>query len=318
MSCRITTDPEEAAAVIRAGGVVALPTETVYGLGGDATNPRAVARIFSAKGRPAFDPLIVHLAESADLPRVARDVPARALQLGERFWPGPLTLVLPKQPTVADLVTSGLPTVGVRVPRHPLMHAVLKSSGVPIAAPSANRFGCLSPTRAEHVLEQLGDAIDLILDGGLCTVGVESTIVQVAATGAATVLRPGGLAVEDLATIVDSIDIATGSTDRPTAPGMLASHYAPRTPLVLLATASEPPRGTRWGWLGPAGSEPRGFVCVEPLPADAQWTLAAAELFAALHRLDHAGLEQIVAAPFPEVGLGRAINDRLRRAASTS
>ncbi len=315
MSCQITTDPAIAAEVIRRGGLVALPTETVYGLGANAWDGEAVARIFAAKERPAFDPLIVHLPDIGAINQVATSIPAKALRLAEAFWPGPLTLVLPKQPAVSDLVTSGLPTVGVRVPRHPLMRAVLELAGVPIAAPSANRFGRLSPTTAEHVRDQLGDRIDLILDGGPCPVGVESTIVFIDGD-AATVLRPGGLSNEAIAEIIGPVDIATGSSDRPAAPGMLASHYAPHTPIEIVNTPPAVRRGVRWGLLQFTPNNADGYAVIETLSVHGRLEEAAANFFAALHRLDHAGLDHIIATPFPEHGLGRALNDRLRRAAT--
>lgn len=302
-----------AADVIRRGGLVALPTETVYGLGANAWDGEAVARIFAAKERPAFDPLIVHLPGIAALNQVATSISPRAHQLADAFWPGPLTLVLPKQPKVSDLVTSGLPTVGVRVPAHPLMQSVLKLAGVPIAAPSANRFGRLSPTTAGHVREQLGDRIDLILDGGPCPVGVESTIVFVDGD-TTTILRPGGLAVEAIAGIAGPVEIATGSSDRPAAPGMLASHYAPRTPIDIVTTPPVVPSGAKWGLLQFVSGEAVGYAAVETLSVSGRLEEAAANFFAALHRLDRAGLDRILATPFPENGLGRALNDRLRRA----
>jgi L-threonylcarbamoyladenylate synthase len=318
MTCRITTDAAEAADVLRAGGLVALPTETVYGLGADANNSTAVARVFDAKQRPAFDPLIVHLSSLSQWMTVATDLPPQAALLAERFWPGPLTLVLPKQPHISDLVTAGLPTVAVRVPRHPLMHAVLEQARCPIAAPSANRFGRLSPTRPEHVRDQLGDAIDLILDGGPCPVGVESTIVRPDADGA-TILRLGGLPLEEIETIAGPVRMAsTESPTAPEAPGMLPQHYAPQTPVELAAVASTPPAEVRWGLLTLSPIEMSGYEAVEVLSVEGDLVEAAAQFFAALHRLDSLGLDRIVAVPLPEQGLGRAMNDRLRRAAATT
>jgi L-threonylcarbamoyladenylate synthase len=328
MSCRTTLDPAEAADVLRAGGLVALPTETVYGLGANALDAKAVARIFAAKRRPAFDPLIVHLATLDDWPRVASAMPPRALALARAFWPGPLTLVLPKQPAIPDIVTSGLATVGVRVPNHPLMRAVLERAGCPVAAPSANRFGRLSPTRAEHVVEQLGDDIDLVLDGGPCAVGVESTIVRPDADGV-SVLRLGGLPVEEIEAVAGPVRVAAHeSPTAPEAPGMLPQHYAPRTPIALVAARDlpRPPAGARGGLLAPdrsTATAPGGAAAphdawraVEYLSDDGDLVTAAARLFDALHRLDALGLERIVAVACPDRGLGRAINDRLRRAAA--
>ena len=322
MPCPVTTDVARAAAVLRAGGLVALPTETVYGLGANALDPRAVARIFAAKRRPAFDPLIVHVATLDDWSRVASAMPPQALALARRFWPGPLTLVLPKLPAIPDIVTSGLPTVGVRVPDHALMRAVLERAGCPVAAPSANRFGRLSPTRAAHVVEQLGDDIDLVLDGGPCAVGVESTIVRPDADGV-TVLRLGGLPVEQIEAVAGPVRIAAHeSPTAPEAPGMLPQHYAPRTPITLVATGAvpAPPPDACWGLLAlradaasPAGG---AWAAAEYLTDDGDLVTAASRLFDALHRLDALGLERIVAVAFPDEGLGRAINDRLRRAAA--
>jgi L-threonylcarbamoyladenylate synthase len=318
MPCPVTTDVDRAADVLRRGGLVALPTETVYGLGANALDATAVARIFAAKRRPAFDPLIVHVAALEEWMRVARAMPPPALALARQFWPGPLTLVLPKQDAIPDLVTAGLPTVGVRVPRHPLMRAVLERAGCPIAAPSANRFGRLSPTSAEHVVAQLGDDIDLVLDGGPCAVGVESTIVRPDADGV-TVLRLGGLSVEDIASAAGAVRIATHeSPTAPEAPGMLPQHYAPATPITLVDARDvpRPTAGVRWGVLARtrADAPVDGFAAAEYLTEDGDLVTAAARLFAALHRLDACGLERIVAVAFPDEGLGRAINDRLRRA----
>lgn len=317
MSAPMTRDPAVAAACLVAGGLVALPTETVYGLGGNALDPRAVARIFEAKQRPFFDPLIVHLADRSWLQRVAQNVSPLALRLAEKFWPGPLTLVLPRTSAVPDLVTSGLDTVGVRVPDHPLTREVLRLADCPIAAPSANPFGRLSPTTAQHVAEQLGDRIDLILDGGPCRVGVESTIVRVEGDSL-ILLRPGGLPIEDLAPFASRIDRPmTVEEQLPTAPGMLPQHYAPRTP-VRLWTAGEPwPEGQRVGQLLLSGTaDPRAAAC-EVLSASGDLVEAAAGFFESLHRLDACGLDMILATPFPERGLGVALNDRLTRAAAS-
>lgn len=336
--CPAGSEVERAAEIIRRGGLVALPTETVYGLGGDALNPLAVARIFEAKRRPHFDPLIVHIPDLSWLPRiVARSVPGLDA-LAAKFWPGPLTLVLPKTAAVPDLVTSGLSTVAVRIPSHPLALALLRAADTPIAAPSANLFGSISPTTAEHVREQLGDRIDDILDGGSCAVGVESTVLQLpdAADPEAplqpTLLRPGGLPVEDLEALLGPVVVAAKSQlDEAAAPspGMLARHYAPRTPLRICD-----PDNLMWG---PPPSPADAIECGRPLlfgllslrpilnPAFSRCEVlsetgdlreAAAGFFAALRRLDEAGLDLIVATPFPETGLGRALNDRLKRAAA--
>ncbi len=321
------------AAQLRAGGLVVFPTETVYGLGANALDARAVARVFAAKERPAFDPLIVHLAdaswvgacaepEDTDDPRVAR--------LAARFWPGPLTMVLRKRSVIPGIVTAGLATVGLRVPDHPVARALIRAAGIPVAAPSANRFGGLSPTRAAHVMAELGSRVDLVLDGGPCRVGVESTVVLLAA-GRAVLLRPGGLAVEEIEAEIGPLEVpeegAPGTAEL--APGRGGAHYAPRAPLALAdprdpasagAFAVRP--GERVGLLtasdaGRAAAESIGgpFVAVEVLDPDGDVVGAAARLFEALHALDAADLSRIVAEPVRDSGLGRAVMDRLRRAA---
>jgi L-threonylcarbamoyladenylate synthase len=310
----------EAAGILRRGGLVAFPTETVYGLGANALDAAAVGRIFAAKGRPTFDPLIVHLADQTWLARVVRAIPEAAATLAARFWPGPLTLVLPKAPVVPDLVTAGLDTVGVRVPDHSAARALLEAADTPIAAPSANLFGHVSPTTAAHVVEQLGDRVDAVLDGGPCRVGVESTIVSFA-SGAAVVLRPGGVTREDLAVTLGrpvALVRERAPEDTPlVAPGQLERHYATRTPLRLLSgRATGPGSLARVGLLAFAGTEALGFAAVEVLAPDGQPATAAANLFAALRRLDARGLDLLLAEPCSEDGLGSAIMDRLRRCAA--
>jgi len=235
MSDPPSTEIDRAAEVLRRGGLVAFPTETVYGLGADATNAEAVARLFAAKDRPRFDPVIVHLAAPEDLEPLVTAIPPVARTLIERFWPGPLTLVLPKTESVPDIVTAGRPTVAVRMPDHALALSLIAAAGRPIAAPSANRFGRLSPTRAEHVAEQLGDRVELILDDGPCQVGIESTVLDLAGPGP-RLLRPGATTLEALNEIIGPVDVHPGTAqDEPLAsPGMLPRHYAPRTPLELV------------------------------------------------------------------------------------
>lgn len=330
--CPVGNDVPRAAEIIRRGGLVALPTETVYGLGGDALNPLAVARIFEAKRRPHFDPLIVHIPEAAWLPRiVARSVPGLEA-LAARFWPGPLTLVLPKTAAVPDLVTSGLSTVAVRIPSHPLALALLRAADTPIAAPSANLFGSISPTTAEHVREQLGDRIDYILDGGPCAVGVESTVLQLPdpldpeSPPRPLLLRPGGLPIEELESVLGPVAVAAQSQLDQAAtpsPGMLARHYAPRTPLRILPSghilrnkSNTYDDSARFGLLSFNEWPDGGYARAEVLSPSGDLREAAAGFFAALRRLDEAGLECIHATPFPETGLGRALNDRLKRAAA--
>jgi L-threonylcarbamoyladenylate synthase len=297
----------QAVALIAAGEVVAVPTETVYGLAGDAACPQAVARIYAAKGRPAFNPLIVHVADLAMAQRYARFEPL-ALRLAEAFWPGPLTLVLPlaRGARVASLVTAGLATIALRVPAHPAMQAVVRALGRGVAAPSANASGRLSPTRAEHVEQSLGGRIPLILDAGPCPAGLESSIVAVA-DGAARLLRPGAVALEDIEAVVGT-PVATAATgDTIAAPGMLLSHYAPRQPLRLDAETAGP-HEFHIGF----GSIPGDLS----LSAQGDLAEAAARLFDLLHIADASGLGAIAVAPIPRHGLGAAINDRLRRAAS--
>lgn len=320
MQTTIGTDLTRASKLIRDGRLVAFPTETVYGLGANALNPEAVARIFEAKGRPHFDPLIVHVPDLAGLESLTSDFPSTARELAAKFWPGPLTMVLPKTSRVPDLVTSGLPTVAVRIPVHPLAQALLKQAGVPIAAPSANRFGRLSPTRAEHVLEQLGDRVDYILDGGPCEVGVESTVVDVTCHPP-KLLRPGGVTLEALQDILGNIEIQETAADgeTPTAPGMLTKHYAPETRVVIIETLEDlqlPRSECALLSFGPL-SQTEGFPAVEVLSHKSDLREAATGFFAGLRRLDAANARQIVAIRFPNEGLGRALNDRLQRAAKT-
>lgn len=304
----------EAAAVLRAGGLVAFPTETVYGLGANALDAEAAARIFAAKARPSFDPLISHLADAADLPGLVGPVPPAVAALAERFWPGPLTLIVDRPAAIPPIVTSGLDTMAVRVPDEPSARALIAAAGVPVAAPSANRFGQLSPTRAEHVVAGLGDAVEVVLDGGPTRCGIESTIVD--ARGARpVVLRLGALPVEALIEAVGPVEVRQGSSGQPVAPGTLAAHYAPRTPLRLGPADGD---GGRRGFLAFRARPVAGdWAAVEVLSPEGDLTVAAARLFDALHRLDAAGVTEIVAEPVPEVGVGRAINDRLRRAAAT-
>jgi L-threonylcarbamoyladenylate synthase len=308
-----------AATALRAGEVVAFPTETVYGLGADALNERAVARVFAIKNRPQFDPLIVHLPNREAAPQYATAIDRRATALMERFWPGPLTLVLRKRPIIPDLVTAGLDTVALRVPAHPVALALLRAVEKPIAAPSANPFGYVSPTTAEHVQNMLGDAIRIILDGGPCTVGVESTVCTLTEEPA-VILRPGGVPVEEIEAVIGPVAIASPSQADARSPGTLPRHYAPHVPLVLLAPGAEIPRPRRGERVGLLTFTPRpdvqGYAVVEVLSKHGSLLEAAANLFATLRRLDSLRLEQVVVESVPESGLGRAIMDRLRRAAA--
>ncbi|MGE3303805.1 MAG: L-threonylcarbamoyladenylate synthase, partial [Hyphomonadaceae bacterium] len=290
----------EAAEIIRRGGLVAIPTETVYGLAADAANPRAIARLYAAKGRPAFNPLIAHLSEY-DHPMRHAALPGPARELIARFWPGPLTIVAPfnSSSPVCDLARAGLDTIALRTPRHPAAQGLLALLDTPLAAPSANRSGAVSPTEAAHVAADLGEAVDLILDGGACPIGVESTIVGFAANGAARLLRPGGVPLEALEALFGPLPRAqTG--DAVAAPGMLARHYAPRARLRLNAAAPE--GGEAYLAFGPQA--PAGAL---NLSASGDLEEAAANLYAYLRRLDAAGVAAIAAAPIPETGLGGAI-----------
>lgn len=309
-----------AAHCLQTGGLVALPTETVYGLGADALNPRAVVRIFEVKQRPLFDPLIVHVADLEAVRALVTSLPPAAIKLARRFWPGPLTLVLPRQEIVPDLVTAGLPTVAIRVPAHPVAQELLRAAGCPIAAPSANLFGRISPTTAEHVREQLGSLVDIILDGGPCRVGVESTVLSLMEP-TPVLLRHGGVPLEDLEAVIGPIAhpaISAESGPQP-APGMLTQHYAPRTPLRLIQHWSQIAADPTAGILAFESFERvREFGRVEILSPTGDLAEAATNLFAAMRRLDAAGLRTILAERAPETGLGRAINDRLQRAAYTT
>jgi L-threonylcarbamoyladenylate synthase len=305
-----------AAAIIRQGGIVAFPTETVYGLGADAFNPLAVARIFEVKRRPYFDPLIIHVAHPADLEKLVKKIPSNAKKLTKRFWPGPLTIVLPKKEEIPDIVTAGLPTVAIRMPKHQMALSLIEQADSPMAAPSANPFGYLSPTTAEHVREQLGDQIDFILDGGPCEVGVESTIVSFSERKP-RLLRLGGVELEEIESIIGKVEVIPIEEGRPSAPGMLPRHYAPRTPIMLdwCEKDLDSYKDKMIGLL--AFQEPKNslkFHHVEVLSKNGDFREAAANLFAAIRRLDNLNLDLILAETVPEVGLGRAIMDRLRRA----
>lgn len=294
--------------LLRDGRLVAFPTETVYGLGGDATNDRAVAAIFEAKGRPSFNPLIVHVADAADIEALVV-VDERTRAVIARFWPGPLTLVLPraKDSPVSLLASAGLDTIAVRMPDHPVARALIRAAGRPIAAPSANRSGAVSPTLAEHVAESLGARVGLILDGGPCRVGVESTVLDLSGEHPA-LLRPGGVPVEALEQALGTTLIRpTDHADAPKSPGMLASHYAPSVAVRLNATHAL--SGEALLALGDAP----GTLNLSP---SGDLEEAAANLFAMLRALDRPEFTGIAIMPIPEHGLGLAINDRLRRAAA--
>ena len=302
-----------AAEHLREGRLVAFPTETVYGLGGDATNSRAVAAIFEAKGRPQFNPLIVHVAGIANAKTQAEFTPL-GIRLAEAFWPGPLTLVLRRRADsdLCDLVSAGLETVAIRVPDHPIAQALLKAAGRPLAAPSANRSGRVSPTQAEHVQTDLGERVGIILDGGPTAHGLESTIID--ATGEAPVLlRTGAVPAETIEAVLDQkISRAVEAGAKPKSPGQLASHYAPEAKVRLGAIDLQ--KGEALLAFGPDVPETVGPVI--NLSPTGDLIEAAANLFAALRALDNTGVDRIAVMPIPEQGLGEAINDRLRRAAA--
>ncbi|RDD60694.1 L-threonylcarbamoyladenylate synthase [Ferruginivarius sediminum] len=312
---RPASDPatiDAAARILRDGGLVAFPTETVYGLGADATNAQAVARIFEAKGRPSFNPLIVHLADVAEAESLVH-LDARAREVAARFWPGPLTLVLPRRADcpVSLLASAGLDTLALRVPGHPVAHALLQAAGRPIAAPSANASGRISPTTARHVATSLGSRVDMIVDGGACPVGIESTVIDLSAEPP-ILLRPGGLPREELEAILGPLAEKGDAAGPAGSPGRLASHYAPGCPLRLNATRAEPDEGL----LAFGPDVPAGAAVTCNLSPSGDLREAAARLFACLHELDRPELTAIAAMPIPEEGLGAAINDRLRRAAA--
>ena len=303
--------------LLRQGQIVGLPTETVYGLAGDGLNPIALALIFEVKQRPLFDPLILHFADAASAFALAEQVPIAARELAERFWPGPLTLVLRKVAKVPDLATSGLPNVALRVPAHPVAQALLRAFGGPLAAPSANRFVRISPTDAQAVRTELGEAVPLILDGGPCAVGLESTVLLLSEPQP-VLLRAGGIAVEEIEAMLGPVQRAAPVDERPQAPGQLKHHYAPRKPLRLVRNVAEIPSQPDIGWLA-LGSQTASvpFVgVVQNLSPAGDLREAAANFFRALRALDDDPRVGILyATAFPARGLGLAINERLERAA---
>jgi L-threonylcarbamoyladenylate synthase len=313
----IGTDIQKAKELLRKGDLVAIPTETVYGLAADATNAMAAAKIFAAKDRPEFDPLIVHVPDLETAQKYVSEIPAKAVTLANLFWPGPLTLILKKNMIIPDIVTSGMDTVGIRCPDHGLTRQLLKELPFPLAAPSANPFGYVSPTRAEHVDEQLGNKIEYILDGGPCRVGIESTIVGFE-NQKPVIYRLGGLSLEKIEHTIGKFDLQPYSTSNPKAPGQLKSHYAPGHKLILGNIDELLPAypSKRLGILS--------FKNVYGLPHEivlspsGSLDEAAKNLFAALRQFDTFAIDMIIAELVPDEGLGRAINDRLRRAAAAS
>jgi L-threonylcarbamoyladenylate synthase len=305
----------EAGIAIQNGNLVAFPTETVYGLGADGLNPSAVAKIFEAKERPKFDPLILHISTFTDIKRLCLNVNEKAKKLIKEFWPGPLTVIMEKSSHVPDIVTSGLQTVAMRMQSHPAAQALINAAGTPIAAPSANLFGQLSSTTVEHVVEQLKNRIDIILHGGeVCSLGVESTVISFVEKEP-MLLRHGALPIEEIENIIGKVKILKLNHQTPQSPGQLLSHYSPRTRLRILKKDIEPEVNNKKGFL--AFTPPKeilSFEAVEVLTQTGDLREAATNLFSCLHRLDKAGLDIIYAEQVPEINIGNAIMDRLYKA----
>jgi len=300
---------------LKRNGIVAIPTETVYGLAGNALSETAVAKIFAAKERPFFDPLIVHIAEFDELENLAAEIPKNAKLLAEKFWPGPLTLVLPKKEKVPDLTTGGLSTVAVRMPKKQITRELIKLAGFPLAAPSANMFQHLSPTSAEHVAEQLSGRIDGIVDGGACEIGIESTVVGFE-NEIPVIYRPGAVTEEMIAVTnyqLSTINYQLDTSVANASPGMLKKHYSPNTSLCLELPSEVPPNSGLLAF-GKLPVNASCFAKILNLSENANPTEAAANLYGMLHELDSCGLDRIFAVLLPEMGLGNAINDRLLKA----
>lgn len=302
-----------AADIIKDGGLVAFPTETVYGLGADGLNPIAVAKIFEVKKRPIFNPLILHIADKKDLKKFTGVKSQKIEKLINKFWPGPLTLVLPKTEIVPDIVTSGNTTVAIRFPDHPVAIKLIKASNTPIAAPSANKFGHLSPTEAKHVEKYLGDKVDMILDGGKCSVGLESTILQFHEEEF-YLLRPGGLSKEEIEKVIGKIKSGRIGTSKPNSPGQLPYHYSPQTTLMFLDKKLLDKNKKIGALFFKENRTDYPFVKVLCLSSKGDLREAAANLFSFLHELEKENLDLILVEPVEEKGLGRAIMDRLKKA----
>jgi L-threonylcarbamoyladenylate synthase len=302
----------EAAKIIREGGLVAFPTETVYGLGANALNPDAVAKIFIEKERPSFDPLIVHINSTDYLPLLCKSPDEHLYKIAEAFWPGPLTIVVPKSEIVPDIVTSGLPTVAIRMPANAIALKLIEAAGCPIAAPSANKFGRLSPTSARHVMKQL-PGIDCILDGGKSTIGIESTVISVTSAGF-DVLRYGSITRKQIERFLPYLSTLAKEGTAPASPGFMKSHYSPVKPLFIMGHDRISDISNA-GIVSFTGKNIKGYKAVEILSENADLKEAAVNLFGALHRLEEAEIDFIVAEPVPEADIGLAIMDRLRKAA---
>jgi L-threonylcarbamoyladenylate synthase len=315
----ISKDINQAAQILTSGGIIGFPTETVYGLAGDIFSEKAIADIYRIKQRPRFNPLIVHLKSGADLDTVATDIPQKARELAVAFWPGPLTMVLKKQAHIPDRISSGKSTVAVRVPNHPVALSLLQQIDFPLAAPSANPFGSISPTTAAHVEDYFGDQIPMVLDGGACQKGIESTIIGFEGNEP-IVYRLGSVSIEEIEAVCGPIEVRNHNETAPEAPGMLAKHYSPSTKLILsddlpLSIAAHPDK--RIGVLSFSEVlDLPSIVKLEILSAKADLAEAASHLYAAMHRLDHADIDLIIAEKLPDTGLGKSINDRLKRAAT--
>ena len=311
----ISIDVSKAASLLRKGEIISIPTETVYGLAANALDDSAVAKIFEAKNRPGFDPLIVHIKKGLELEKYVSDIPKKAELLTEKFWPGPLTLVLPKKKIIPDLVTSGLNTVGIRYPNHPTTQALLNEVEFPLAAPSANPFGYVSPTTASHVQNQLGEKIPFILDGGHCEVGLESTIIGFS-NDWTVVHRLGGLSIEEIETVVGKVYLNLNVSSNPITPGQLSTHYAPKKKVIVGYKMSELLEGRDEERIGILTFRDayHGKDCYV-LSGSGSLHEAARNIFSYLRELDESDVDIILAELVPDVGLGRAINDRLRRAA---
>lgn len=314
----ISDELEPAIEILKAGGLVAVPTETVYGLAGNGVDAAVVSQIFEVKNRPTFDPMILHFPDLESMEPFVKDIPAFGMSLANEFWPGPMTLLLEKTDLVPDIVTAGSYKVAVRVSSHPMLLSLLQSISFPLAAPSANPFGYISPTTAQHVDDQLGDKIAYILDGGPCEVGLESTIVDVTME-TPTVLRKGGVTIEDIIGVIGSVTVKDTSTSQPSAPGMLHSHYSPRTPFYVIDKKNS---------LDQFAPEEVGVIAFDKLwdnvPSKNQIVLsekselkeAAQKLFASMREMDSRGFKVIFSERFPDIGLGRAMNDKLLRAST--
>lgn len=313
----ITSDIDQVADSLQNEEVAAIPTETVYGLAGNIFSEKAIRRVYEVKQRPLFNPLIVHIADVSEMGKVASSIPPLAQALAEKFWPGPLTLLLPKKDTVPDIITAGKDTVAVRIPNHPVTLALLQQLPFPLAAPSANPFGSISPTTAEHVAAYFKDEFPFILEGGPCKKGIESTIIGFNEEGA-IIYRYGSLAIEEIESITGPLQEYIRNEENPDAPGMLLRHYAPATKTILssdIEKSISENLGKRIGLLLFNDQHQSNQVAiVETLSANGSMEEAASNLYAAMHRLDHNDLDIIIAERFPDKGLGRSINDRLQRA----